>query len=72
MIEYVFVNQNNINIKVCLIGNSKRSNFNYEYSKKQNAEVPYYTAPTFICIDYSPQFHQQTLSWGIIMLIFVA
>lgn len=47
MIEYVFVNQNNINIKVCLIGNSKRSNFNYEYSKKQNAEVPYFTAPMF-------------------------
>lgn len=38
-IRKLSVNENNINIKVCLINISKTNNFNYSYYKKWKVEV---------------------------------
>lgn len=38
-IRKLSVNENNINIKACLINISKTSNFNYSYYKKWKVEV---------------------------------
>lgn len=38
-IRKLSVNENNINIKACLINTSKTSNFNYSYYKKWKVEV---------------------------------